>query len=80
MSTCEFEEVSSQDLDEKIFGEGLTYVDDTKQIYQLSWMEKKVFLWDISADNQLELAETKGMPKNNLITQGWGLAFSPTSG
>jgi glutamine cyclotransferase len=74
MDSCEIKETQMLKMDDKYFGEGLTRTDDDK-VYQLTWMEKKVFVYRIK-DEKLELIETKGMPKNNYIQQGWGMAFT----
>ena len=43
---------------------------------QLTWRERTVFVWDINTVDNFELVlnETRKMPKNNRIAQGWGLA------
>mmetsp|Transcript_11476 Transcript_11476/g.19418 ORF Transcript_11476/g.19418 Transcript_11476/m.19418 type:complete len:90 (+) Transcript_11476:553-822(+) len=45
---------------------------------QLTWQEKKVLIWEIEFKDglahSLKLNQTKSMPKNNYIQQGWGVA------
>ena len=65
MDTCKFETTQMIKMDDKDFGEGITRTDDDL-VYQLTWMEKKVFVYQYR-DEKLELVETKGMPKNNYI-------------
>ena len=50
-------------LDPKIFGEGVTILNDT--VYQLTWKEKKVFAYT--------LADFKKVKEFNVDIEGWGL-------
>ena len=49
-------------LDSVYFGEGITILNDT--IYQLTWQNKKVFVYDM---------EFKKINEFNLPTEGWGI-------
>lgn len=49
-------------LDSIYFGEGITILNDT--IYQLTWQNKKVFVYDM---------DFKKIKEFNLPTEGWGL-------
>ncbi|ANH83732.1 glutamine cyclotransferase [Niabella ginsenosidivorans] len=52
----------SLDLDKKYFGEGITILNDT--IYQLTWTEHAVFVYDMN------FKKLKEFP---ITTEGWGL-------
>jgi glutamine cyclotransferase len=62
-------------MDGRYFAEGLSITNDDK-IYQLTYKENDVLVWNFNRDtNKINLVETKGWPKNNQLTQGWGLAY-----
>jgi glutamine cyclotransferase len=50
-------------LDKKYFGEGITVLNDT--LYQLTWQERTVFLYDVKT-----LKQIGNFPLN---TEGWGI-------
>lgn len=57
--------LSEGPLDPKYFGEGLTILN--QKIYQLTWRERVVFIYDLD----LELQKQVSMPSE--IKEGWGL-------
>lgn len=57
------EVLQRQKLDSVYFGEGITILGD--KIYQLTWLEKTAFLWDLETFDSIR---TFSIP-----TQGWGL-------
>jgi glutamine cyclotransferase len=52
-----------KNLDKKYFGEGVTILRDT--IYQLTWQERKVFVYTVKNFRQVK--------EFDLATEGWGL-------
>ena len=54
--------LKSLDLDKSYFGEGITILNDT--IYQLTWTEHTVFVYDMNFKKHREFA---------IATEGWGL-------
>jgi glutamine cyclotransferase len=56
------------DLGTSVFGEGLTILND--QIYQLTWQEHQVFVYDLAAKRQRAMRNPR---------EGWGLTNDGTS-
>jgi glutamine cyclotransferase len=72
--TCLFYKTAQEFTEPKMFGEGLTRVGD--KLYQMTWREKKVLIWQIKGKygNKLEHHSTKSLPRFHRIIQGWGIA------
>ena len=69
-------------MDNKYFAEGITVANDD-QVFQLTYKENKVLVWDLNtqksgntAKYSPELKDVLDMPKNNKLKQGWGLAYA----
>ena len=61
-----YQEISQKiDLDDKYFGEGLTVVND--KIYQLTWKENIVFVYDKNTFTKLD--------SHHLESEGWGICY-----
>ena len=79
---CQFEETSSVPLDDKYFAEGATFVEETNLVYQLTWKENEVLLWQVEEveneegeiHHELSLDSILDMPANNVLEEGWGVA------
>jgi len=79
---CNFEETSSIQLDDEYFGEGATFVEESMLVYQLTWRENEVLVWEVTEvendDGEIhhELSEydTLDWPANNVLSEGWGIA------
>jgi glutamine cyclotransferase len=71
---CSFKQTFEEKIDPKYFGEGIARVDD--KIYQLTWREKRIVIWNIVGKNRNKLDHqiNKTMPRFNKIVQGWGAA------
>lgn len=54
------------DLDPEIFAEGIARVN--KKIYQISWLNKKCFVYDLNSFNLLKTFDYQG--------EGWGLTYT----
>ena len=82
LEKCLFEEIFSENNEKAQFAEGCTLTNGNK-IYQLTYKEKMVNVWDLNqlvdADGTLtylaKYNETLGMPNKNTLKEGWGLAY-----
>ena len=80
---CHFEETASIDLSDEYYGQGLTYVEELEQVYQLTWKSNDVHVWDVSEVvgpdgelmHQLSSNQIVSMPDEKGVGEGWrGLA------
>lgn len=49
-------------------------------IYQLTYKENEILVWKLvydykTGDYRAEYQETRGMPANNMLQEGWGIAY-----
>jgi len=56
MNKCSFDTVYSQKMDAKYFAEGLTVANDD-QIFQLTYKENQVLVWDLNTQKSGNTAE-----------------------
>lgn len=67
-STSNIQILSKTNLNPNYFAEGICLIPETKNIYQLTWKENKVLVYDV---NTLSLKKTTYYPY-----EGWGITYN----
>lgn len=62
--------LASVDMDTRYFGEGMTYIDGQDKLVQITWKEKKGFVYNAST-----LQTMTEFDYRTHTTEGWGITF-----